>query len=117
MSAVEFRFRPGAGDDELMARHPGPGGGGGNLCFRPGDDGDELVARHGGIGGGGYACFHPGDNEPVAQHRGPGGGGGTCCFHPGDEGGAPMARLADDLATDLHLALTSIDDRHLAVLA
>ncbi|WP_439427489.1 hypothetical protein [Micromonospora sp. LA-10] len=44
-------------------------------------------------------------------------GGGSLCFHPGDEEGASTLRLADDLAADLHLALTSIDDRHLAVLA
>ncbi|MET7467917.1 hypothetical protein ACFYON_09475 [Micromonospora sp. NPDC005686] len=71
------------------------------------------------VPGGGSLCFHPGDDveEPMAQDLGIAPGGGTLCFHPGDEEDAPTLRLADDLAADLHLALTSIDDRHLAVLA
>ncbi|QLQ35342.1 hypothetical protein [Micromonospora robiginosa] len=77
--------------------HPGPGGPGGNLCFHPGDDIDEPTAQHLAVG--------------------PGGGGGQACFHPGDADGTPTERLADDLAADLHLALTGIDDQQLAVLA
>ncbi|MEV4491365.1 hypothetical protein AB0K04_14755 [Micromonospora coxensis] len=78
-----------------MARHAEPGGGGGTCCFHPGDA----------------------DGEPVARHAEPGGGGGNLCLHPGGEDGASVTRLADDLAADLHLALTRIDDRQLAVLA
>ncbi|MCZ7436758.1 hypothetical protein O7598_10180 [Micromonospora sp. WMMC241] len=92
MSADDHHFARGDRDDEPMA---GPGGPGGNLCFLPGDDGEGSTARLGG----------------------PGGGGGQACFHPGDEEGAPTNRLADDLAADLHLALTGIDDRQLALLA
>ncbi|WP_157745004.1 hypothetical protein [Micromonospora coxensis] len=100
-----------------MARRSGPGGG--TLCFHPADADGEPMARHAEPGGGGgTCCFHPGDadGEPVARHAEPGGGGGSMCFHPGGEDGA-SARLADDLAADLHLALTSIDDRQLAMLA
>lgn len=69
-------------------------------------------------GGGGQMCLHPGDQdgEPVARRIEPG-GGGAACFHPSDDQGASMTHLADDLAADLHLALTSIDERQLAVLA
>jgi hypothetical protein len=70
--------------------------------------------------GNGHPCFHPGDEdgEPTARHFEP--GNGHPCFHPGDGDREPTARHfepADDLAADLHLALTSIDERQLAVLA
>ncbi|MEU6073983.1 hypothetical protein [Micromonospora sp. NPDC047074] len=90
MSAGDSRFRTSDEDGELKARHSPPGG---TLCFHPADGGEE----------------------PTARKVGPG-GGGSMCFRPGDEDGAPTARLADDLAVDLHLALTSIDDRQLALL-
>ncbi|KOX11691.1 hypothetical protein F4558_002452 [Micromonospora profundi] len=61
--------------------------------------------------------FHPGAENGELMARSGSPGGGTLCFHPGDEEGASMTRLADDLAADLHLALTSIDDRQLALLA
>ncbi|WP_327029949.1 hypothetical protein OG989_06130 [Micromonospora sp. NBC_01740] len=97
-----------------MARHSSPGGG--TLCFHPADENGELMARQSPSGG--TLCFHPADkgDEPVARNVWPGGGGGAACFHPGDGDGAPTARLADDLAADLHLALTGIDDRQLALL-
>ncbi|MFY1597036.1 hypothetical protein [Micromonospora sp. WMMD737] len=112
MSAGDSCFRTGDEDGELMARHPSPGGG--TLCFHPADENGELTARQSPPGG--TLCFHPAD-EPMVRSVWPGGGGGTSCFHPGDEDGASTARLADDLAADLHLALTSIDDRQLALLA
>ncbi|MEH0971271.1 hypothetical protein V6U77_09085 [Micromonospora sp. CPCC 205546] len=85
-----------------------------DCCFHPGDEATARDVMPG--GGGGTCCFHPGD-EATARDVMPGGGGGQMCFHPSDEEGASMTRLADDLAADLHLALTSIDDRQLAVLA
>ncbi|MEV4665898.1 hypothetical protein AB0J85_28600 [Micromonospora echinofusca] len=88
----------------------------GGSCFRTGDEDGELTARQSPPGG--TLCFHPADkgDEPVVRTVWPGGGGGAACFHPGDGDGAPTARFADDLAADLHLALTSIDDRQLALL-
>ncbi|MFV2116541.1 hypothetical protein ACFHW0_30035 [Micromonospora sp. LOL_025] len=109
MSADDCYFRTGDEDGELTARLSPPGG---TMCFHPGDEATARDVMPG--GGGGTMCFHPGD-EATARDVMPG-GGGQACFHPGDEEGASTARLADDLAVDLHLALTSIDDRQLALL-
>jgi len=112
MTAGDFRFRTDDEVGELTAHQPPPGG---NCCFHPAD---EPMARTVGPGGGSL-CFRPGDDrdEPTARDVEPGGGGGgACCFHPSDEAGASMIRLGDDLAADLHLALTRIDDRQLALL-
>jgi hypothetical protein len=81
------------------------------ICFRPGDEEASAEVR---------LCFRPGDEEasdvrPVA-----------ICFHPGDEtavvgeGNRPVSPChhpVDDLASDLHLALTGIDERQLAAVA
>lgn len=84
--------------------------------FHCADAADAPMARDAAPGGG-TACFHPAEEtgEPVAGDVGV--GDGRLCFHPGDDDGGPTARhRADDLATDLHLSLTSIDEQHLAVL-
>jgi hypothetical protein len=63
-------------------------------------------------------CFHPGDASATAQPV-------AICFHPGDEtttvdGHRPVSPCHhpdDDLADGLHLALTGLDERHLAAVA
>jgi hypothetical protein len=71
--------------------------------------------------GNGGRCFHPGDDlAPMASV--------SPCFHPDDEGDVALAEPAerpvspchhpaDDLASDLHLALTGMDQRELAAVA
>jgi hypothetical protein len=105
-----------------------PGNGG--RCFHPGDEpvpsasvspcfhpGDEPVPS-----ASVSPCFHPGDEDDFAPGRRDGAPAARVkepvspCFHPGDEN--PQAgHPGDDLAADLHLSLTGIDERHLAVLA
>jgi len=113
-----LRTRPGNGG---RCFHPGddyPGDNGApragaNICFHPGDD----VAPSASVS----PCFHPGDDEPAARSVEP---VSPCfhpvddrvCFHPGDED-APAGHPGDDLAVDLHLSVTGIDERQLAVLA
>ncbi|HEV7713026.1 MAG TPA: hypothetical protein VGP16_32835 [Asanoa sp.] len=68
-------------------------GGSVSPCFHPGDGADVNLCHHPADPGNGAGCFHPSDNV-------------NCCYHPAD----------DDLAADLHLSLTRIDERHLATL-
>jgi hypothetical protein len=99
------------------AHHDGPAG----TCFHPADEPRSQVP------GSVSPCFHPDDDsrdgDAAASHD-PNTGG--YCFHPGD--GDALAESAtagvylchhpaDDLAADLHLSLTGIDERHLAGLA
>ena len=62
-----------------------------NACFHPDDDQHEMRHRDGNVN----ACFRPDDGDV------------NSCFHPGD----------DDLAAGLHLALTGVEEHHLAALA
>jgi hypothetical protein len=96
--------------------------GNGGRCFHPGDDGAPAASVS--------PCFHPGDGdgEPIAHRPEP---VSPCfhpddhrvCFHPGGdaaESGSSVSSCphpADDLATDLHLSLTGLDERELAALA
>jgi hypothetical protein len=100
-------------DNGTVCFHPGDDRGDGGRCFHPGDDRVPGASVS--------PCFHPGDEdsaEPVSPCFHPGG----VCFHPGDDAGPVLGvnmcfHAGDDLADDLHLALTGIDERQLALLA
>ncbi|GIF46339.1 hypothetical protein DFJ67_5004 [Asanoa ferruginea] len=75
------------------ADQPSLRGGSVSPCFHPGEDAGVNLCHHAAEPGNGAGCFHPSDDV-------------NCCYHPAD----------NDLAVDLHLALTGIDERHLATL-
>jgi hypothetical protein len=98
-------FHP--GDGEPAARRWEPV----SPCFHPDDD-DRV-------------CFHPGDPAALAESRTP---PVNACHHPAEDLPDAVAGLrtrgvnlchhpVEDLAVDLHLSLTAIDERQLAVLA
>jgi len=83
------------------ADEPRSRGGSVSPCFQPGDadiSAGVNLCHHSADPGNGAGCFHPTDSLT---------GNVNCCFHPAD----------DDLAADLHLSLTGIDEHHLAALA
>jgi len=93
-------------------------------CFRPDDDQPAAVAAdpgrpvspcHHPADPDVNACFHPGANANGCFH--PEEPDVNACFYPGAQPPVNSCRHAsDDLATDLHLALTGIEERHLAAL-
>ncbi|MEV4620568.1 hypothetical protein AB0J74_17900 [Asanoa sp. NPDC049573] len=72
-------------------------GGEAGFCFHPAD---EQHLRGGSVS----PCFHPGDANV------------NLCHHPSDNVNMCYHPVGDDLAADLHLSLTGIDERHLAAL-
>ena len=93
-------------------------------CFHPDDDQPAAVAAdpgrpvspcHHPADPDVNACLHPGANANGCFH--PEEPDVNACFYPGAQPPVNSCRHAtDDLATDLHLALTGIEERHLAAL-
>jgi hypothetical protein len=82
------------------------------MCFHPADHPQAVSPV--------AICFHPADEPTAAVPV-------DMCFHPADrdvdlrarpdQPVSPCYRPGDDLATDLHRALTGADERDLAALA
>jgi hypothetical protein len=132
--AGSYCFHP--GDDVATHSEPNTGG----RCLRPGDAGPSAGHACFHPSDSVSPCFHPGDGEPTGRpvspcfhpiddrlcfHPGDGfpPDDDRLCFHPGDPAAVAPRPVnsghhpADDLAAGLHLSLTGIDERHLAVLA
>src|SRR4051812_27983901 len=96
--------------DDLGRDHTG-------VCFRPGDDPDDAGRGNGG------RCHHASDGTSTkcfhaAAVAGPDRSVSSC--HPPSDAEPPVNSCrcgTDDLAADLHLTLTGVEERHLAVLS
>lgn len=104
-------FRPDDDQPAASATDPGrpvspclrPDDGDVNSCFRPDDDQPAAGATDPGRPS--HPCFHPDD------------GNVNSCFHPEEPPVNSCRRAGDDLVSDLHLALTGVEEQHLATLA
>ncbi len=105
-----FCYRPA---DDIAASH-------GTVCFRPADDDDRRGnggrCFHAADTGSVSPCFRPDDDQPAASATDPG-RPVSPCFHPEEPPVNSCRRAGDDLASDLHLALTGVEEQHLAALA